>query len=407
MANQSDTRPFNLLLYILSRLTIIPYVVFRYRIKNETRKIFKNVKPPFILIPNHVSMLDPVIVNSFIPHRIHFVMSDANLRTRLARWVYLKGCRVIPKTKAVSDTQTVRRIIRLIRKNRVICVFPEGRSSWDGVSHDIFFSTAKLLKILKIPVIVPLIQGGYLTHPRWGTSVRPGKMVIHYKKIFDGPELEHMYPENIHHRLLKELWNDDYDYQLRNHVNFKTRKGAEYLERLLFVCPVCKSKQTMHSEGNRFFCSMCQFETRWTPEGYLKPAAESDEPVRSITQWAQWQNRFCERQVHKMIQTGDANAIFSDKGVTLFVGFKDMPLNEVMRGTLELYTNRFVIKDEQRKQVEFPIQNIDGVQVLLANRFEFYFNGSLYKFEFSNPRTSGFKYMWAIQKIAPEKAELE
>lgn len=407
MARDNGTPKFNLPLYLLARITIIPYLKFKYRIKSENAKIFQTLKPPYILLPNHVSMFDPPIVNIFNLRRIHFVMSDANLRNKVAHWVYIKGCRVIPKTKAVSDLKTVRQILRLVKKKRIICVFPEGRSTWDGVSHDIFFSTAKLLKLLKIPVIVPLIQGGYLTHPRWGTSVRPGGMVVRYKKIFDGPELAKMYPENIHNRLLKELWHDDYEYQFRTGTTFKTRKGAEYLERLLFACPVCKSKQTMHSEGNRFFCTTCQFETVWTPEGYLKPVEESDEPVRSVTQWVAWQNTFCERQIQEMIRTRSTNAIFADDDVTLLLGFKHQPLQEVMHGRMVLYTDRFVMTDEHHNEMVFPVAELDGVQVLLANKFEFYHHGSLYKFQFADPRTSGFKYMWAIQKIAPEKAELE
>ncbi|RQW04008.1 1-acyl-sn-glycerol-3-phosphate acyltransferase, partial [candidate division KSB1 bacterium] len=271
MPKNDITRKFSVVLYILLRLTFIPYLVIKYRIKSENKKLFKLVKPPFLLVPNHVSMFDPPMVNIFVPHRVHFVMSDANLRSRLAKWAYNSLCNVIPKTKAVSDTSAVRKIIQLVRKKRVICVFPEGRSTWNGVTHDIFFSTAKLIKILKIPVIVPLISGGYLTHPRWGTSVRPGAMVIHYRKLFDGPELTDLQPDEIHERLRHAMWNDDYDYQRRHRITFKTKKGAEYLERLLFTCPACERVECMCSAGNRFYCQACGFETEWTPEGYLEP----------------------------------------------------------------------------------------------------------------------------------------
>ncbi len=407
MAKNNTTRKFSATLYILTRLTFIPYLILKYRIKSKNKKIFKHLKPPFVLIPNHVSMFDPPMVNIFVPHRVHFVMSDANLRTKLSRWIYGKLCNVIPKTKAMSDSAAVRKIVQLVRKKRVICIFAEGRSSWDGVTHDIFFSTSKLLKTLKAPVVVPLIRGGYLTHPRWATSVRPGKVVIHYTKIFDGPELAEMTAEEIHTRLVEALWNDDYEFQRSTGQKFKTKKGAEYLERLLFICPECHRKTTLYSKGNRFFCTSCGFETLWTAEGLLKPVQADKHPLRTVTDWVKWQSAFCEREIRDMISRDCSEPIFFDEDVTLQVGYKLEPLKTVMHGSMALYLDRFTMTDKEGGEIIFPLDKVEGVQVLLANEFEFYFKGAMYKFEFKNPRTSGYKYMCAVQKIAPEKTEFE
>lgn len=408
MAKEKSTRKFSAVLYILLRLTFIPYLVIKYRIKCENKELFKTLKPPFLLIPNHVSMFDPPMVNIFVPHRVHFVMSDANLRSKIAHWVYVKLCNVIPKTKAMSDSAAVRKIVQLVRRKRIICVFAEGRSSWDGVTHDIFFSTAKLVKILKIPVVVPLIQGGYLTHPRWGTAARPGRLVIRYKQIYQGPELADMRPQDIYKHLLKEMWHDDYEYQRQTGLAFTTKKGAEYLERLIFTCPVCHNKECMRSDGNHFYCTNCGFETEWTAQGYLRPKNRQDQPTRSVTDWVAWQKQECNRMIDRMLQENRINEpIFSDKDVMLKIGYKLQPLKEIMRGTMYLTLDRFVITTNEGDAKTFPIAEVEGVQVLLANRFEFYYQGSLYKFEFSDPRCSGYKYMCVIQKIAPEKTELE
>lgn len=406
MTKDNPTRKFNFILNIFLRLTLIPYLILKYRIRSGNAKLFRTLKPPFLLIPNHVGMFDPPMVNAFVPYRIHFVMADTNLRTRLGQWAFGKLCRVIPKTKAVSDSSTVRRMIALARKKRVVCIFAEGRSSWDGVTHEIFFSTSKLIKILKVPVVVPLIQGGYLTHPRWGTSVRPGRMVIRYQKLFDGPELRKMTPEAIHDRLQKAMWNDDYEYQRRTGLRFKSKKGAEYLERVLYACPACYAVEKMRSEGNRFFCTACGFENEWTPEGYLRPLNRPDQPVRSMTDWVRWQNGFCGEMISKLKKEKSIEPVFSDEGVILKKGRKMEPLETVTAGKMVLYLDRFCLIGEDEERV-FPIERTDGIQVLLANQFEFYFGGAVYKFEFSNPRCSGFKYMNAIQKIAPQKTELE
>jgi 1-acyl-sn-glycerol-3-phosphate acyltransferase len=407
MANKETTRKLSAWLFTLAHLTILPYLNIKYRIRGKNKKIFKTVKPPFVLLPNHVSMFDPPMVNIFVPFRIHFVMSDANLRSKFGKWVFGKHCNVISKTKVISDSSAVRKIVQLARKKRVICIFPEGRSSWDGVTHDIYFSTSKLLKVLKIPVIVPLIRGGYLTQPRWATSVRPGKMHIEYKKVFDGPELGRMTPHEIHKKLVDELWHDDYHFQRTTGQKYHTKRGAEYLERLLFICPECHSKTTLHSDGNTFLCTSCGFETLYTPEGLLKPVESGKHPDRTITDWVNWQNAFFEKTIREMAYQKSIDPIFVDKEITLLTGERLEPLKIVTEGTMALYLDRFTITDNNGRIINFPIEKIEGVQVLLSNKFEFYFQDAVYKFQFKDPRTSGYKYMCAIQKIAPEKTELE
>ena len=232
-------------------------------------------------------------------------------------------------------------------------------------------------------------------------------MQIEYKKIFDGAELGRMTPREIHKKLLDELWHDDYEYQRMTGKKFKSKKGAEYLERLLFICPDCHKTTTLRSEGNRFFCTACGFETLYSAEGQLKPVEEGKHPVRTITGWLKWQNAFCERMIREMIETNSSEPIFNDRDVTLMIGQNLDPLKFAAQGSLTLYINRFVVAGEDGKEITCPIENVEGVQVLLANIFEFYFKGAVYNFKFKNPRTSGYKYICAIQKIAPEKTELE
>ncbi len=406
MQRRKKQRHFNLPLFLFLKATYVQFLKFKYNVHVRNRKLFKHVKPPFILLPNHVALLDPPIVNIFLPHRVHFVMADANLRTRFARWVFIKLAAVIPKTKATSDMTTVRQLLKLARAHHVLCVFPEGRASWDGLTHDIFFSTAKLLRALKIPVIVPIIHGGYLSHPRWSPHFRRGKIIIDYHKLFDGPELADMPAEEIHEKLVNKLDHNDYEFQQQTGIRFKTKRGAEYLERLLFICPECKKMLTLSSKGNRFWCTYCGFENRWTDEGLLEPVNRDEQPVRRVYQWSQWQTAMLKAVIREHQNTTPEKPLFEDKNVTLKTGYKYEPLKERLTGTLRLFIDRFELGSNGQKET-FLINDIYGVQVLLGNKFEFYREHTLYKFQFHDERISGYKYMAAVQKIAPEKAELE
>ena len=154
------------------------------------------------------------------------------------------------------------------------------------------------------------------------------------------------------------MWNDDYDYQRRTGITFKTKKGAEYLERVIFTCPECEQTETMRSEGNRFFCQKCGFETVWTPAGYLRPVNSGAQPTRSVTEWVSWQSDFCDKKIQGLIAAASELSIFSDHNVTLKVGYKAEPLKSLLSGTMSLYIDRFVVANERREARVFPIKDI-------------------------------------------------
>ncbi len=404
MKKKRKFRAFNPVLYFFLHLTLIPYLIVKYNIHSKNKRIFKKLKPPYLVIPNHVAKYDPAMVNIFIPNRIHYVMSDANLRSKLGRWAYLRLCRVVPKTKALSDSTAVRTLVQLTRLKRVICVFGEGRSTWDGVTHEIYPATSKLVKLLKIPVVVPLFKGGYLSRPRWAHTVRRGKLIIHYKKVFDGPEIENMSLEDIHQRLQNELYNDDYQFQKQTGYLYPSKYGAEYLERLLFMCPDCRAVTSLYSKGRECTCQECGFSLSYLPSGEFEPSNKKFDQ-RTVTQWVALQAGLFDKKLSFIRKSGNRGPVFQDENVTVKTGFKLEPLQVYMQGTMKLFLDRFEIQNGERS-VAFPIAEIEGVQVLLANQFEFYHNGSLYVFHYPEPRTSGYKYMYAIQKIAPQRAEL-
>jgi len=388
-------------------VTVVPFFRFRYNIKPENKDLFKKLKPPYILIPNHVALMDSVIVNVFLWHRVHFVMSDGNLRNSFMKFIFLKLIAVIPKTKVVSDSSTVRQMIGLARKDRVICVFAEGRASWDGVTHEIYYSTAKLLKVLKIPVVVPLIKGGYLTRPRWSDTFRRGKMVVSYQQLFKGPELANMTVEDIHQQLFQAMQHDDYEFQQKHNIQYKSKRGAEYLERVIIACPVCGKLQSMRSHKNQLLCTACGFENQWTSVGTLKPVNNEYQPERTMTEFCQWQSEYIQNKISEMAQADSQEALFSDADVTLKLGHKLDPLVQYKKGKLCLYLDRFQVVPETGETEVIPLDEIVGAQVLKAQIFEFYRNGTLYHFQFPDKRISGYKYMLAVQKIRPQSEELE
>ena len=69
------------------RWTLGPYMVWRFRLRGENQEIVRKLKPPYLVIPNHVMTFDPFLVNYFIPYPVHYVASDANFRSPLGSFL--------------------------------------------------------------------------------------------------------------------------------------------------------------------------------------------------------------------------------------------------------------------------------------------------------------------------------
>ncbi|HOE98521.1 MAG TPA: hypothetical protein PK940_01800, partial [Rectinema sp.] len=51
----------------LLRFTYGNWLKSRYRITAINTQLFKELKPPFLLVGNHTTILDPFIANAFVP----------------------------------------------------------------------------------------------------------------------------------------------------------------------------------------------------------------------------------------------------------------------------------------------------------------------------------------------------
>ena len=165
-----------------------------FRVEGKNVNLAKALKPPFVIVSNHVSVLDPFILGSFLREPVYWITSDGNMRSRLMR-ALLTLVGSIPKSKSIPDIETVNWTVEVIRRRGgVVGIFPEGQQSWDGTTLPLVPSTAKLLKLLKVPVLAAVIKGGYSSLPRWTGARRRGRMEVEFKLLFGPEELKALGP---------------------------------------------------------------------------------------------------------------------------------------------------------------------------------------------------------------------
>ncbi len=370
-----------------------------FRLRPHNTEVFDRVKPPFVILANHVCFLDPFFLAGFVPYAVHYVVSDSNFRSRIVdAGLALVGA--IPKTKALSDLETVKRIVQIKAKNGVIGIFPEGQSSWDGHALPIYYATAKLLKSLKVPVVTTVIEGSFFSLPRWGRGPRRGRIDLNYQLSFTPNSLRSMTVEEIYEKLVGILDHDEFDAQERRQVRYTGRRKAEHIEIVLFVCPECRSIGTIKSRGDIVSCTHCGYSARMNGFGTFDPVSG---PLHfpNLRRWNLWQVKFFEDVIDRATERGQQEPILSEGGVRIREGFKSQPLEFRGMGRLTLTVEQLRLDASEGKgdSLTFDVAEIEGINVQNSEFLEFYYRGSLYQVKILKRGGNSYKWNLAVRHL--------
>ena len=303
-------------------------------------------------------------------------------------------------------------MLKRLKERKGIGIFAEGQRSWDGVSLRIIPSTAKLVKLAKVPVLVSLIKGGYKTIPRWSFHTRRGRVVIEQKLAVSAEEVKSLSADEITERIESALAHDDSEYQNDPRVPYVSNRPAESLQLALFYCPNCSSLNTMNSSGRRFFCDSCGYSVEFTQFYRFRPISGPDShPVhfRTIRQWSLAQNEFVEHFLRDALSADSPKELFGDEHALMLTGYRLSRLRCRGLGRLSLHTDgiRFVQSDDSRRgrrvaardvrhggaaERFFPWDEVKALNVVYQDQLEFYFGRTLFVFKFPRHDTSAYKY---------------
>jgi 1-acyl-sn-glycerol-3-phosphate acyltransferase len=375
-------------------------VLFRwlFRLEAENLSLFRKVKPPYVVMPNHQSAIDPVFVNTLVPGPIHYVVSDSNFRSRLLSFLLgLVGA--IPKTKAVSDLEAVKNIVKIKAKGGIIGVYPEGQNTWDGGTLPMIPSTAKLIKSLKVPVVFAKVQGAFLTMPRWARGIRRGRARISFSLGFTPADLKSMTTEEISRKMADSLAHDEFAFQRTVGWTYRSKHRAEYLEIVLFTCPECHKMNTLVSEGNELGCDSCGYRVRMAPSGFFR-RRQGTLHFDTLLAWNRWQTAELERMLDEDREVFLSTPVFEEQNMMLEKGYKSLPLRPLGTGELLLFSDRLVFVNlGSGTGREFPIPEIEGINVQNNENLEFYHRDSLYRIRNLSRRGNSYKYFAAIRHL--------
>lgn len=385
----------------LIKLVLGAYLRLRFNLHGRNRELFRRLRPPYLILATHVGYWDPFMISVLLRDSVHWVAADQTFRNPLQGYL-LQFVGAIPKTKGVSDFETIRKILQVRRRGGVVGLFPEGQRTWDGSTLPLLSATAKLVKLLRVPVVIARFEGHYFAHPRWARRPRLGKVLVSFRKAFSAEELRALAPSQIHERLQSLMEHDDYQFQASRMIPYRSRRPAEYIENVLFFCPECRAEDSIRSRRRDFFCRSCGARWHYSPEGFLS-TPEGRPGHRTIREWNRWQLAELRRELQAAVDGESQSPIFETAGIKVATGFRSARIRPLAAGTMRLYRDRLVFeagRPASEGSRSFPLSEIDGINIQLVRKLELYHQETLYTFDPISPRVNMYKCYMALEILS-------
>jgi 1-acyl-sn-glycerol-3-phosphate acyltransferase len=153
----------------------------------------------FILVANHVNLLDSPIIGVKLGRKVHFLAKEELFHSRIIGWL-AKQFGAFPVAKGKLDRRAGLRALELLAQGQAIIIFPEGKRNEDGKLGKAY-PGAVLLAIKSGATIIPMgISGTIQLTGKWWFLKRP-KIMLNigrsyklpaYNRRLDKDELYHL-----------------------------------------------------------------------------------------------------------------------------------------------------------------------------------------------------------------------
>ncbi len=365
------------LLYIF----LYPYSRIKYGITIE--KFKEQKKTPYLVLLNHQTPFDQFFVGMAFRGPIYYLATEDIFSMGFLSSIIRYLVAPIPIKKQTSDVRAVKQCIRVAREGGTICIAPEGNRTYSGRTEYMSDSIASLAKMLKLPIALYRLEGGYGVEPRWSDVVRRGKMRGYVSQVIEPEEYKSMSNEELFKIIEQGLFVDEACVD----SEFYHKKRAEYLERAMYVCPFCGLTK-FNSENEFCECKNCGAKIEYQTSKQIK-GVNCEFPFEFVADWYDYQKEF----INKLDINEYVNApIYYDEASIFEVIINKKKLPFKLQANISLYGDKIVFNEGEHDELRLDFAEISAVSVLGRNKLNIYFGDKVYQLK-GDKRFNALKYV--------------
>ena len=118
-----------------------------------------------LIISNHQSYLDPVLVAAYLPREMHFMARRSLFRNPVFR-ALIVSCNAFPIERGGTDVKGVSEAVTRLETGGTLLVFPEGTRTRNGTIGPMRAGMALRARRAAVPIVPVLIEGAYQIWPK-------------------------------------------------------------------------------------------------------------------------------------------------------------------------------------------------------------------------------------------------
>lgn len=309
----------------------------------------------YIILSNHQTGLDGVLLGPLFSRPYCGLTSDSFFSKGWQAKMFEHQLGIIAKKKGTVDIAANMKMMRCMNEGGSLLIFPEGNRTYAEFQFPFTPGFGKFIRHFNKPVVIVNIHGGTGCFPRFGGKKRKGPYYSEIKRIIKPEEYAVWSDEEFEKIMSDELKV----YDSESGSLFRSKAKAEYLERMLFVCPKCGKVETLVSHGDHLKCTNCGLDVEYTEDLHLVSKDESFKFNR-LLDWYNFQIRFV-----RDFKEND-EVIYKDDNVKLFISNPGKKRKLISKGKITLYKDKLIFDNK-----EFAVSDIEIASPINGTNFNF------------------------------------
>ena len=332
----------------------------------------------YLVLANHQTGFDQFFPSFAFKQHLYYVASEdifsMGWLSKIIQWLAAP----IPIKKQVTDIRAVMSCMKVAKEGGSIMIFPEGNRTFSGETVYINPAIGGLAKKLGLPIAFFKIEGGYGVQPRWSDVRRKGKMRAYVASVLEPEEYKSWSNDELYRYICKQLYQNEANAQECYHH----KNTAEYIERVLYVCPHCGITH-FESHGDTLECLTCHRKAKYLPTKEIS----GDFSFPFMLDWYQYQESYI-NGLDTLALTEEP--LIRDKCNLFLVNLysKKQPLAENVE--LALYGDRIQMSGGFNQTFHFG--EASAITILGKNKLNIYHEDNVYQIQ-GDKRFNALKYL--------------